>query len=443
MLRSSFKISFVALLLLPQMAGAQTAAGGGSSSVNVALLSLLCVIAVLVLANGLVANVLRQLAYALRDKPKGGTVVATTATPPVAPVEPVIPVIPITTITPDTPLPDNNPTIQQSNNPTPKGLALLAGGLLLAGSARAQEAAAEAEAFVSPFISGILRTDFYFLIGIIGFLMVVLLGQMMMVRMLTRELRGIPVKAHIPSRIFSKNALDMFNKSVPLEKEGTIVMDHDYDGIQELDNDLPPWWKWGFVLTIVVSVLYLGYYHMGYGPLQDEEYNIAVKEAEEQKARYLAKSGQKIDETNIAMILDAGELSSAKVLFNNVCAACHREDGGGSVGPNLTDDYWVHGGSLVDVFKSIKYGWKDKGMPAWETSLNAKQMASIASYVKTLHNTNPPGAKPAQGDLFVEGGDGAQDSVSNNTEPRLTPVDEKMNKDNPLLPLVPEKPAGN
>ncbi len=451
MLRSSFKISFAALLLLPQMAGAQTAAGGGSSSVNVALLSLLCVIAVLVLANGLVANVLRQLAYALRDKPKGGTPVATTATPPVGPVEPVVPVIPVV---PDTTLSNPvqpYPTLSNAEGTPPpagesgvagKGLALLAGGLLLAGSARAQEAAEEVEVFVSPYISGMLRTDFYFLIGVIGFLMIILLGQMMMVRMLTRELRGIPVKAHIPSRIFQKNALDIFNKSVPLEKEGTIVMDHDYDGIRELDNDLPPWWKWGFILTIVVSFVYMGYYHMGYGPLQEEEYNIAVKEAEEQQAAYLAKSGQKIDETNIAMILDAGELSNAKVLFNNVCAACHREDGGGSVGPNLTDDYWVHGGSLVDVFKSIKYGWKDKGMPAWETSLNAKQMASIASYVKTLHNTNPPGAKPAQGDLFVEGGDGAQDSVGANTEPRLNPIDEKENKDNPLLPLIPEKPAG-
>jgi cytochrome c oxidase cbb3-type subunit 3 len=433
MLRSPFKISAVALLLLPKMAGAQTPAGGGSASVNVALLSLLSVIAVLVLANALIANVLRQLAYALSDKFKSTPIVAT-ATPPATPVQP--------DATPSNPV-QSYPTLSNAegmpptgvSGPAGKGLALLAGGLLLAGSAQARE---EAAVSVSPHISGMLCTDFYFLIGIIGFLMILLLSQMMMVRMLTRELRGIPVKAPIPARIFQKNYLDIFNKSVALENEGSIVMDHDYDGIRELDNDLPPWWKWGFILTIVVSVVYLGYYHLGYGPLQMEEYNIAVKEAEEEKAAYLAKSGEKIDETNLALILDAGELSSAKVLFNNVCAACHREDGGGAVGPNLTDDYWIHGGTLVAVFKTIKYGWKDKGMPAWEANLSAKQMASIASYVKTLHNTKPPDGKPSQGDLFVEGGDGAQDSVGLNTEPRLLPIGEKQNKDNPLLPLIPE-----
>ena len=197
------------------------------------------------------------------------------------------------------------------------------------------------------------------------------------------------------------------------------------------------------MLTIIVAFVYICYYHFGSGPLQIEEYNIAVKEAEEEKVRYLAKSGQKIDATNLAMVIDAGEISNAKVLFKNTCAVCHREDGGGAVGPNLTDDYWIHGGSLVDVFKSVKYGWKDKGMPAWTANLSAKQMASIASYVKTLHNTHPEGAKLAQGDLFVEGGDGAQDSVGNSTEPRLTPINEKENKDNPLLPLIPEKLIGS
>jgi cytochrome c oxidase cbb3-type subunit 3 len=139
------------------------------------------------------------------------------------------------------------------------------------------------------------------------------------------------------------------------------------------------------------------------------------------------------------MILDASQLADAQILFKNTCAACHREDGGGAVGPNLTDDYWLHGGTLKDVFKSVKYGWKDKGMPEWQHNMSAKQIAGITSYVKSLKGKNPAGAKAPQGDLLVEGGDKAIDSVSNSTEPTLEPTAQKENKNNPLAPFKKER----
>jgi len=141
---------------------------------------------------------------------------------------------------------------------------------------------------------------------------------------------------------------------------------------------------------------------MADGPSQIDEYVAAVAKGEQEKEAYLAKAGSSVDETNVTLIDDAAKLADAKVLFNNTCAACHREDGGGTVGPNLTDEYWLHGGSLQDVFKSIKYGWKDKGMPAWQHNMSPSQIAGITSYIMTLKGKNPPGAKEPQGDLYVD-----------------------------------------
>ena len=404
MLRLSQKTFLAAALMMPLSVSATSPAPAGDAPFNVMLFALVSLVVVMIAANALLANVLKQLALALRDK-----------------------------------------TRQERGRGNIISTALLAVMLMIpAGNALAQATTgaakdAPAEVYESPFISGVPRTDFYFLVGLLGFLMLVMLVLILLVRMLTNELRGIPAKAHVPALIFRKNFLDVFNKSVAVDKEESIVLDHDYDGIRELDNDLPPWWKWGFVLTIIVACTYLGYYHIAGGPHQIDEYTAAVAQAEEEKAAYLAKSGEKIDETNVTKVLDAAALDNAKTVFKNTCAACHREDAGGNVGPNLTDDYWLHGGSLKDVFKSIKYGWKDKGMPEWQNSLTAKQIAALASYVKSLKDTRPTGPKPPQGELFVEGGDKAIDSVSNKTDPSLDPSGRKENKDNPLLPL--ERPV--
>src|SRR5690606_23787736 len=112
---------------------------------------------------------------------------------------------------------------------------------------------------------------------------------------------------------------------------------------------LPPWWKYGFVFTIVFACGYMWYYHVHGGPNQIDEYTAALKKAEKEKAAYMAKAGNAVDETNVTLIDDKTALADAATIFKNTCAACHREDGGGMVGPNLTDNYWLHGGSLQDV----------------------------------------------------------------------------------------------
>lgn len=314
-----------------------------------------------------------------------------------------------------------------------KTLVLMLGFSLLAFGANAQEAAAaggeeaaeEVAAYVSPYISGILRTDFYVLMGVIALEVAVMLILLYYVRKFIRLVSGQPAASLVRGKRM-RSFLDRFNSSVSVEKEETIVLEHEYDGIRELDNSLPPWWKWGFVMTIIFSVVYMWYYHVGSGPSSHEEYIAAVEKAEMKKAAFLAKSGNVIDENTITMLQDPAELEKGKTLFTNTCAACHAADGGGSVGPNLTDDYWLHGGSLSDVFKSIKYGIPDKGMPAWQANMSPQQLAQLTSYVKSLHGSTPAVAKAPQGDLFVEGGDAALDSVSTATEPSLTPQPENQ-----------------
>jgi cytochrome c oxidase cbb3-type subunit 3 len=200
----------------------------------------------------------------------------------------------------------------------------------------------------------------------------------------------------------TKTILEKINASVDVEKEHDILLDHDYDGIRELDNDLPPWWKYGFYLTVFVAVIYLINYHIaGTGDLQGVEYDKAVAQAKIEIEEYMKTAANNVDETTIKQ-LEGADLTSGKDLFIASCAACHGKEGQGGVGPNLTDKYWLHGGSLPDVFKSIKYGWVDKGMKSWKEDLSPVQIAQISSFIKTITGTNPAGAKVAQGDLFEE-----------------------------------------
>src|SRR5690606_2466126 len=124
-----------------------------------------------------------------------------------------------------------------------------------------------------------------------------------------------------------------FNKAVAVEKEEDIMLDHDYDGIKELDNSLPPWWKYGFYLTILISIVYIYYYHMGgNGPSSYEEYVAEVEKGEREKAAYLATAANNVDENTVVM-LDASGISAGEKSFQAMCAACHASDGGGGVGP--------------------------------------------------------------------------------------------------------------
>ncbi len=182
-------------------------------------------------------------------------------------------------------------------------------------------------------------------------------------------------------------------KAVPVEREEEVMFDHEYDGIRELDNSLPPWWVALFYLTIIWGVAYLGYYHLlGYGPSSAEEFAMEMEQAEKAVAAYKAQMGVTIDENTVTLLTDEQELAVGQTLFETHCAACHLSDGSGQIGPNLTDEYWIHGCSIKDVFRTISEGVPEKGMIAWKSQLRPQDIQRVSSYILVeLAGTNKPG----------------------------------------------------
>lgn len=219
------------------------------------------------------------------------------------------------------------------------------------------------------------------------------------------EAQGITPTVREPKKrmdIFSK----LYQKAwdiVPIEEEASIDLNHDYDGIRELDNRLPPWWLYGFYFTIVFGLGYMYVYHFSdIGLSQQEEYETAMIQAEEAKLVYLASIGGGIDETNVEVATDADALAAGKEVYMASCATCHGTLGEGLVGPNFADSYWINGGGIKNIFKTIKYGVPEKGMIAWESQLRAETMQNVASYIMTLEGTNPPNQKAPEGTIWKE-----------------------------------------
>jgi cytochrome c oxidase cbb3-type subunit 3 len=196
----------------------------------------------------------------------------------------------------------------------------------------------------------------------------------------------------------------LYNKLVdaaPVEKEKDILLDHDYDGIRELDNNLPPWWKYLFYVTIIFAVVYMLDYHVFHsGKLQEAEYLEEVKLAELEKANIAG--GKVVDENTVQLLKYPADLIAGQATFNKLCTVCHGTKGEGLVGPNLTDDYWINGGGIKNVFTTIKNGVPDKGMLSWKSQLTPAQIEEVGSFVLSLHGTNPPNAKPPQGSLWTD-----------------------------------------
>lgn len=189
---------------------------------------------------------------------------------------------------------------------------------------------------------------------------------------------------------------------VPQEKEQDILLDHNYDGIEELDNNLPPWWLWMFYISIAFGIFYVIFYHFSPFKMSNvQQYDIEMAEAAIQVKEYKKLKGDMVDEENLEALTEEADLALGQGIFINSCAACHRPDGGGSIGPNLTDDYWLHGGDISHVFKTIKYGVPEKGMISWKSQLRPTEMHQVASYILTLRGTNPENPKEAQGELMV------------------------------------------
>lgn len=191
--------------------------------------------------------------------------------------------------------------------------------------------------------------------------------------------------------------------AVPVAKESSIDMGHDYDGIRELDNNLPPWWKYGFYVSILFAVVYIGYYHVFNDWSSEQEYVVAMEEHEAIRAAYLARQADMVNEESVTILADASALSSGKTIFQTNCVPCHATDGGGNaIGPNLTDEYWLHGGSVSDVFSTIKYGVIEKGMTPWQDILKPAEIQQVTSYILAeLQGSTPAAPKEPQGELYV------------------------------------------
>jgi cytochrome c oxidase cbb3-type subunit 3 len=237
------------------------------------------------------------------------------------------------------------------------------------------------------------------LASIIFFELLVVVYLLRLVRMFTmKEQEFESALIEIPATITSP-LWDKLNASIAIAEESAIMTDHEYDGIRELDNSLPPWWKYGFYLTIVWAFGYMLYYHISSGPSSAQEYKSQMTQADNDLAEYRKMAKNRVDESNVAVLKEGSDLKTGSSIFIQYCAVCHAADGGGIVGPNLTDNYWIHGNDIKNIFTTIKYGVQGKGMKSWQQELSPVMMAQVSSYITTLQGTSPASPKAPEGKL--------------------------------------------
>lgn len=199
--------------------------------------------------------------------------------------------------------------------------------------------------------------------------------------------------------------MQRLTKTVPIEDEKQLLMDHDYDGIKELDNNLPPWWVYLFYACIIFSVIYLVRYEIMGAPDQETELKNELAQAKVEVAEYMKTAPDLMDEKTVTLLTEPADLDAGKAIFTTNCVACHRADGGGQIGPNLTDDHWILGGGIKNLFHTITNGGRDgKGMIAWKGTLKPKEIQAVASYVISLRGSNPKDPKAPDGEIWVEDG---------------------------------------
>ncbi len=200
-----------------------------------------------------------------------------------------------------------------------------------------------------------------------------------------------------------KKLMKFLIKSEPIENEGQLLLDHDYDGIKELDNNLPPWWVYLFYACIVFAGVYLVRFEIMGGDNQEMELTKELAQAKIDVAEYMKTAPDMMDEKSVTLLTDAAALAEGKAIFTTNCVACHRADGGGAIGPNLTDEQWILGGGIKNVFHTLVNGGRDgKGMISWKGTLKPKEMQKVASYVLSLKGSNPKDPKVSEGEIWVD-----------------------------------------
>ena len=294
-------------------------------------------------------------------------------------------------------------------------------GLLLTGPVAMAQTGADNVA--SAFIMG--ADLFYALLAMNGILLALIFYQISVLRSMLNMMKA-EEEAEAPSVVEGWAAA--LTDTVPIEREEEIMFEHEHDGIRELDNNLPPWWLYGFYLTIAITPIYITYYQFG-DWTSAGEYEASMIKAEEEKATYLAGMSNLIDENNVEATFDDATLAQGREIWIANCVACHGDGGEGGVGPNMTDAYWIHGGGIRNVFKTIKYGVPAKGMIPWEAQLSPGEMQSVASYILSLEGTNPANPKEPQGDIWK-----AEMAPTETT----TETDSSLVTENPPLEEAPE-----
>jgi len=201
-----------------------------------------------------------------------------------------------------------------------------------------------------------------------------------------------------------RNFIKRWTKSKDLSEENEIILDHNYDGIQELDNILPPWWLYMFYGGIIFGIVYMINYHVLSGDSQVMEYQREVAAANLELEKFKKNSPTLIiDVDNVELLTEERALKRGKAVFNINCASCHAMDGGGGIGPNLTDKNWILGGGIKNVFSTITNGGRSgKGMVPWGKQLKAEDIQKVASYVLSLQGTTPVNPKVAEGEIWEE-----------------------------------------
>ena len=200
-----------------------------------------------------------------------------------------------------------------------------------------------------------------------------------------------------------ENTYEKLLGAKPMQEEHEIILDHNYDGIKELDNNLPPWWIYSFYISIIFAVVYLVRYHVFDGENQYMELDTEYAQAKIDIENYKKTAKNLVDFNTVESLTEASDLKSGQKIFTENCVACHKADGGGGIGPNLTDKNWILGGGVKNIFKTVSEGGRDgKGMIAWKQSLKPLEMAQVSSYVLQFQGTTAAEPKAAEGAIWVD-----------------------------------------
>lgn len=211
------------------------------------------------------------------------------------------------------------------------------------------------------------------------------------------------VDISISERQWYKNLMKKLTRSEPIENEALVMLDHNYDGIRELDNRLPPWWLYLFYGGIIFGAIYFVRYEIMGGDDQETEFRKEMAQAKADVAKYMLTAPDQMSEGKVTRLIEVADLAKGKTIFAANCAACHRADAGGQIGPNLTDDHWIFGGNIKNLFHTISNGGRDgKGMVAWNATLKPTEIQQVASYILSLQGSKPKDPKAPDGDLWVD-----------------------------------------